>query len=227
MMSESAVTRRFWICGQVALLLGVGLTVPAVLPVAAQVDPAVELRRSLDSQAEPARPTRQLVVNVRDVMSVVLEEGDELRINVLGDPILTMDQAPINKGGAILHPVLRELRVAGKTLKEAQEMIHDILAADYLVDPSVTLTIVRYANYEFSVMDEVMRPGTYSLTRDKMIDISQAIAMAGGPTRVGSSKVLVERLENGQRKTLKVDISKPNDVIVQPDDRIKVGEKFW
>jgi len=140
---------------------------------------------------------------------------------------MSMNEALINKGGAILHDVLKELKVAGKTLKEAQEMIHGILAADYLVDPTVTLTIVKYANYEFSVLDEVLRPGTYSLPRDKKIDISQAIAMAGGPTRVGSSKVTIERLEGNDRKTLKVDVSKPNDVIVQPDDKIKVGEKFW
>ena len=38
---------------------------------------------------------------------------------------------------------------------------------------------------------------------------------------------MIERLEGTERKTLKVDISKPNDVIVQPDDKIKVGEKFW
>jgi polysaccharide export outer membrane protein len=90
-------------------------------------------------------------------MSVVLEEGDVLRIIVLGDPILTMEQAPINKGGAILHNVLKELKVAGKTLKEAQDMIHDILARDYLVDPSVTLSIIEYANYEFSVFHGTRR----------------------------------------------------------------------
>jgi polysaccharide export outer membrane protein len=179
------------------------------------------------AREDSVRPSRQLVVDVQDVMSVILEEGDELKITVLSDPVLTMEVALINKGGSILHPVLRELKVAGKTLKEAQQMIHDMLAADYLVNPSVTLTITKYATYEFSVMDEVIRPGTYSLTRDKKIDISQAIAMAGGPTRVGSSKVLVERLENGQRKTIKVDTRAPNNEIVKPDDRIKVGEKFW
>ena len=142
-----------------------------------------------DGPRKNTQPARQLVVDVRDVMSVVLEEGDVIRISVLNDPIMSMDEALINKGGAILHDVLKELKVAGKTLKEAQEMIHGILAADYLVDPTVTLTIVKYANYEFSVLDEVHPPGTYSLPRDKKIDISQAIAMAGGPTRVGSSKV--------------------------------------
>lgn len=181
----------------------------------------------LPSGIEDPQPPRKLVVDVRDVMSVVLEEGDVIRISVLNDPILSMDKALVNKGGAILHDVLKELKVAGKTLKETQEMIHEILAADYLVDPRVTLTIIKYADYEFSVLGEVNRPGTYSLPRDKQIDISQAIAMASGPTRVGSSKVIVERLEDGQRKELKVDVSKPINVFVQPDDKIKVGEKFW
>jgi len=211
-----------------ALLLLVGaLMAPAGYRASAQVDATGELRRTMGTETGEYRPARQLVVDVRDVMSVVLEEGDVIRISVLNDPIMSMNEALINKGGAILHDVLKELKVAGKTLKEAQEMIHGILAADYLVDPTVTLTIVKYANYEFSVLDEVLRPGTYSLPRDKKIDISQAIAMAGGPTRVGSSKVTIERLEGNDRKTLKVDVSKPNDVIVQPDDKIKVGEKFW
>jgi protein involved in polysaccharide export with SLBB domain len=183
---------------------------------------------AVGSEYDANRPLRSLVVDVRDVMSVVLEEGDVIRISVLNDPILSMDKALINKGGAILHDVLKELRVAGMTLKEAQEMIHEILAKDYLVDPTVTLTIVSYADYQFSVLDEVNRPGTFSMPRDKKIDISQAIAMAGGPTRVGSSKVVVERLENGIRRAIKVDTSKPNNnEFVQPDDKIKVGEKFW
>jgi polysaccharide export outer membrane protein len=140
-----------------------------------------------------------------------------------------MEQAPINKGGAILHNVLKELKVAGKTLKEAQEMIHDILAQDYLVDPSVTLSIIQYASYEFSVLGEVKQPGTYSLPRNKKVDMVQAIAMAGGPTRLGSAKVTVERLlSNGQQKILKVDTDKPSSSeIVHPEDKIKVGEKFW
>jgi protein involved in polysaccharide export with SLBB domain len=193
----------------------------------AQTDAAGRLRGTLSADAAETQPARQLVVDVRDVMSVVLEEGDVIRISVLNDPIMSMDEALINKGGAILHDVLKELKVAGKTLKEAQEMIYEILVADYLVDPTVTLTIVKYASYEFSVLDEVIRPGTYSLPRDKKVDIAQAIAMAGGPTRVGSSKVVIERLEGAERRMLKVDISKPNNVIVQPEDKIKVGEKFW
>jgi polysaccharide export outer membrane protein len=208
------------------LLLVMGIAMPTLHSAPREVDPTTELREAMDGSMP--RPARQLVVDVQDVMSVVLEEGDELKITVLGDPVLSMEVAPINKGGSILHPVLKELKVAGKTLKEAQQMIHDILAADYLVNPSVTLTITKYATYEFSVMDEVIRPGTYSLTRDKKIDISQAVAMAGGPTRVGSSKVVVERFTDlGELKVLKVDISKPNNETVRPDDRIKVGEKFW
>ncbi len=193
----------------------------------AQIDPIAEMHRTSEAENADPQPDRQLVVDVRDVMSVVLEEGDVLKLIVLGDPLLTMEQAPINKGGAILHPVLKQLKVAGMTLKEAQEMITKIVADDYLVEPSVTLTIAQYANYEFSVLDEIMRPGTYSLPRDKKIDIAQAMAMAGGPTRVGSSKVQVERIINGQRKSFKVDTSKPNDFIVQPFDKIRVGEKFW
>jgi polysaccharide export outer membrane protein len=222
MNRELHASRKLTVLGRLSLLLVIGLSLPAMHSATPEVDAELDQARE-----DSVRPSRQLVVDVQDVMSVILEEGDELKITVLSDPVLTMEVALINKGGSILHPVLRELKVAGKTLKEAQQMIHDMLAADYLVNPSVTLTITKYATYEFSVMDEVIRPGTYSLTRDKKIDISQAIAMAGGPTRVGSSKVLVERLENGQRKTIKVDTRAPNNEIVKPDDRIKVGEKFW
>jgi polysaccharide export outer membrane protein len=214
--------RCFW------LLLWITLAISS--PVRGAVSPAdaaAQVSRVEATEGAAVNPTRQLVVDVADVMSVVLEEGDVLRIVVLNDPVLSMDQALINKGGAIIHSVLKELKVAGLTLKEAQEMIYEMLARDYLVDPMVTLSIVKYASYEFSVLDEVNRPGTFSLPRDKKIDIAQAVAMAGGPTRVGSPKVVVERMENGKVKLLKVDTSKPNNIIVQPDDKIKVGEKFW
>jgi protein involved in polysaccharide export with SLBB domain len=210
------------------LLLAGVMAAPAVHSATERVDPVAQLRRAQESEVVTPQPKRQLVVDVEDVMSVVLEEGDMLRIVVLNDPLLSMEQALVNKGGAILHNVLRELRVAGKTLKEAQEMIHNILAEDYLVDPAVTLTITEYAKYEFSVMGEVRQTGTYSLPRDKKIDVAQAISMAGGLTRVGSSKVLVERTEDGQPRNLRVDTSKPDDnVMIKPGDKIRVGEKFW
>lgn len=224
-MTMDLMQKRYFVRATTVLLLASGV-VASTLPQLNAQSPVPNRAVGLSSADIP--PARRLVVDVRDVMSVVLEEGDVIRISVLNDPILSMDQALVNKGGAILHDVLKELKVAGKTLKEAQELIHEILAADYLVDPRVSLTIVKYADYEFSVLDEVNRPGTYSLSRDRKIDLSQAIAMAGGLSRVGSSKVTVERLEGEQRKSYKVDISKPNnDFIVQPDDRIKVGEKFW
>ena len=227
-MAKSKMINRSRAGGYCALLLVWSIAAATFGSATAQVDPVAELRRTQRSESSAPPPARQLVVDVRDVMSVVLEEGDVLKIIVLGDPVLTMEEAPVNKGGAILHNVLKELKVAGKTLKEAQEMIHGILAQDYLVDPSVTLTIVQYANYEFSVLGEVRTPGTYSLPRNKKIDMVQAIAMAGGPTRLGSAKVTVERLlASGQQRTLKVDTDKPSTEIVHPDDKIKVGEKFW
>lgn len=193
-----------------------------------EVDLSEILRNVRSGEVTPISPAGPPIITTTNVLETVLVEGDVLWLGVVNEPVLSMERAEIAMGGAIHHPLLGELKVVGKTLEQAQRMIHELLAADYLVDPRVSLRILEYAHYEFSVVGQVQRQGNYSLPRNREIEVPQAIMLAGGPTRLGSKNAEVERTVGGERKTITVNLRSTRDepVKVRHGDVIRMGERW-
>jgi polysaccharide export outer membrane protein len=86
----------------------------------------------------------------------------------------------------------------------------------------------------FTILGEVQRPGTYEIPAGQPFTLLQAIALAGGYTRIGSpGKVIVQRIEKDQKKVYSLDAgsmakderAKPFEVF--PNDNITVGERIF
>ena len=163
----------------------------------------------------------------------LLASDDLIEIKVYQQPDLET-RARIAPDGSVTMPLLGAIKVGGKSVEEARAMIHGLLAKDYLVKPQVSVTVVEYAKRLFTILGEVVRPGTYEIPTGDPFSLLQAIALAGGYTRIGSpGKVTVQRMENGQRKVYNLNAgsmakderSKPFEVL--PGDNITVGEKFF
>jgi len=142
--------------------------------------------------------------------------------------------ASISENGALTMPLLGSVPIAGKTPEEARDTIRERLAKDYLVDPQVSLTVVEYAKRLFTVMGEVQRPGTYEIPHDQSVNVLQAIAMAGGFTRLGAaSKVVVHRIEGSEKKVYHIDAGamaqneKLDPFPIIPGDTITVLERMF
>ena len=91
-------------------------------------------------------------------------------------PIL--QQYLVDNDGKINFPVLGELRVGGLTKKEAEQLIVEKLKPYIKETPIVT---VRMVNYKISVLGEVARPGTFTISNEK-VNLLEALAMAGDMT---------------------------------------------
>ena len=78
-------------------------------------------------------------------------------------PIL--QQYLVDNEGKINFPVLGELRVGGLTKKEAEQLIVEKLKPYIKETPIVT---VRMVNYKISVLGEVARPGTFTISNEKV-----------------------------------------------------------
>ena len=140
----------------------------------------------------------------------------------------------IADNGTITMPLLGSVRLAGKTPEEARTFIHDLLAKDYLVDPQVSIAVVEYARRLFTVMGEVQKPGTYEIPPDQSVNLLQAIAMAGGFTRLGAaSKVVIHRSAGDEKKVYRLDAAamaqdeKRNPFPILPGDTITVQERMF
>jgi len=162
-----------------------------------------------------------------------LSPRDVIEIKVYRQPDLET-RARISEKGIITMPLLGAIKLGGKTVAEARAIIQDSLAADYLVDPQVSVAVLEYAKRLFTVMGEVQRPGSYEMPPQETVNVLQGIAMAGGYTRLGSpGKVTVQRYEGGQKKVYRVDANaiaaneRVEPFVLRPGDTVTVGERFF
>ncbi len=161
-----------------------------------------------------------------------LQAGDVIQVKVYQEEDLTA-VVRVGKDGTVTLPLLGPVRVASNTVNQASVKIHDLLAADYLVNPRVTLNVIEFAKRRFTVLGQVQRPGSYEIPPDESVSLLQAIAMAGGYTRIGNPrKITVQRLVAGKSVVLPLDAqamaSRKNEKSFEilPEDVIVVGEKW-
>ena len=159
-----------------------------------------------------------------------IQTEDLLKIIVFNEPALTLETR-VHGSGTITYPLLKDVPVVGKTAREVQIHIRDLLAKDFLVDPYVTINILQYSEQTFSVMGQVRVPMAYPLPAEKEIDLAEAIARAGGLTP-NAKKGSIELFRDG--KKTKYDFDKllesqdpKKRVVVKPGDIIKVPERFF
>jgi len=189
-------------------------------PPAAQAVPA-------DRSAEAPIPT--LMAGEGDY---VLAAGDTLDLMVYKEPDLNM-RSKIARDGRVQLPLLGEVAVAGKTVREAQDYIRKLLNDDYLVEPQVYLNVASYTQRKITLIGQVVRPGSYELQGNESLGILEAIGMAGGFTRIADSKnVTVKRIIGGKPDTIKINTKKLEDpkggsFQVLPGDIITVGESWY
>jgi len=181
---------------------------------------------------DSGKPALASVSTPDEARTYRLSPNDVVRVKVFQEDDLTTELR-LAKDGTATFPLLGVINIGGKTVDEAAAAIRDLLGKDYLVNPQVTLTVVEYAKRRFMVLGQVQKPGSYDIPSEESVSLLQAIAMAGGFTRLAvQSKLTVVRTAGGKR-TFSVDVkSNANDpntkpFEIQPDDTIIVAERVF
>jgi protein involved in polysaccharide export with SLBB domain len=162
----------------------------------------------------------------------ILAPGDTLDLMVYREPDLSM-RSKIARDGRVQLPLLGEVRVAGMSVRDAQEQIRKLYNADYLVDPQIYLNIASYTQRKITLIGQVVRPGSYELQGNESLGILEAVGMAGGFTRIADSKnITVKRSSGGKTESIKVNTRRLEDprggaFQVLPGDIITVGESWY
>ncbi len=117
----------------------------------------------------------------------------------------------VDNEGKINFPVLGELNVGGLTKKEAEQLIVDKLKPYIKETPIVT---VRMVNYKISVLGEVARPGTFTISNEK-VNLLEALAMAGDMTVWGvrDNVKLIREGVNGKQEIVTLDLNKAETIL--------------
>ena len=141
----------------------------------------------------------------------------------------------VDPNGDIDFPILGKIHVAGLSRLELRDLIKKkLISGDYIKDPVVT---VQFLNYKVSVMGEVARPGSFTITGDR-ITLLEALSMAGDLTIYGRrDRVAVIREENGKRTILFHDLRssdiftspcyylQQNDIVYVEPNKAKAGQR--
>ena len=131
----------------------------------------------------------------------------------------------VDNEGNINFPVLGELKLGGLTKREAEQRIIDKLKPYMKETPIVT---VRMVNYKISVIGEVTRPGTFTISNEK-VNLLEALAMAGDMTVYGlrDNVKLIREDANGKQQIVTLDLNKAETILspyycVQQNDIVYV-----
>ena len=148
-----------------------------------------------------------------------LGSGDQIQVQVFGEEDLSME-VRLSDAGTISYPFLGEIRVAGNTVSQLEAQIVKGLKGDYLVDPSVNVSVVEYR--PFYINGEVKTPGGYPYQPG--LTLRKAVALAGGFTeRASKTKIslLSERALDGKQRKVGI------DEVLNPGDIITVEQSFF
>ena len=165
----------------------------------------------------------------------VLSPNDQVAVEVFGEDDLRTN-GRLNGEGNLSLPLLGSVRLSGLTLTQAASRLTELYGRDYLVSPKVNVTLVGYAKRRFTILGQVNRPGSYEMPEGSPggVDLLEAIAMAGGYTRIAApERVSVRRQSTaGGDQVMKVDAKRltrsgGGSFLVVPGDTITVAESIF
>ncbi|HDY92760.1 polysaccharide export protein [Pseudoalteromonas sp. FUC4] len=151
-------------------------------------------------------------------INYLLDTGDTIQIKVYGEEALSLE-TKIGRSGKLNYPFLGEIKISGLTEKALQQKIYKGLKGDYLIEPTVYVTVVQYR--PFFIHGEVRLPGSYSYQPG--MTVNQAVAIAGGFTeRASKEKIFIFKEKNKSKQ-----INATLDSIVQAGDTVTVEQRFF
>lgn len=151
----------------------------------------------------PQQPPQTTTTTAAVLDDYNLGIADIINVTVFGEPDASRLGATVDNDGTIDMPLIGRVKVAGKTARAVEKEIKDRLAGKYLVNPSVSIEIIKYRSKIITVQGYVHSPGEYPLEGN--VSITSALAKAGSMTLDAGSYVMISRRSaNGATEQIKV-----------------------
>jgi len=164
----------------------------------------------------------------------ILSPNDQVAVEVFGEDDLRTN-GRLNPEGNLSVPLLGSVHLAGLSLTQAASKLTELYGRDYLVHPRVNVSLLSYAKRRFSILGQVGHPGNFEMPESSPggIDLLEAIAMAGGYTRIAApERITVRRRSASGDQIFKVNAKRftkgsGGGFLVVPGDTITVGESIF
>ena len=159
-----------------------------------------------------------------------LGPNDVISVEVFGQcPDYCKMDLTVPPTAKISYPLIREgVFVGGKTVEQIQDEITKKLD-EYIIEPKVTVTLVKAQSARYSVLGKVATPGVRVM--DRKVSLYEAIAESGGVLKEGDKKrVTLYRLDTQGKLVPRVfnlvdfERGKAEIVYLNPGDQIFVPD---
>ena len=164
----------------------------------------------------------------------ILSPNDQVAVEVFGEEDLRTN-GRLNPEGNLSVPLLGSIHLGGLTLTQAASRLTELYGRDYLVNPKINVVLISYAKRRYSILGQVNRPGSYEMPDSSPggIDLLEAVAVAGGYTRIAApERITVRRHSGNGDQILKVNAKRfskgsGGSFLILPGDAITVGESIF
>jgi polysaccharide export outer membrane protein len=161
----------------------------------------------------------------------ILSANDQVGVEVFGEDDLRAN-GRLSPEGNLNLPLLGSIHLAGLTPTQAASRLIELYSRDYLVNPKINVTLVSYGSRRFTMLGQIGHPGIFEMAPEG-IDLLEAVAMAGGYTRIAApERITVRRHTASGEQIIKVNAKrftkgKGGGFRVEPGDTITVGESIF
>jgi len=187
---------------------------------------------SLKKNVEKDQNEKNSADEENELQEYRLGTGDVLEIQIYKEPDCS-GEISVDKSGNISFCYVENFFVAGKSLKEVEKDLKELLKRDYIKNPKLSVEVSKFRGLgtdkgwvkdSIRIIGEVNSPGIYTLkTGYSVLDV---ILEAGGFTEFASpNRTRIVRWENGDKTELRVrvkDLMKTGDR--DPDAMLKAGD---
>jgi len=170
----------------------------------------------------------------------VLQPQDLIRVQVFQEEdINRQGEVSISQELTISLPLIGTINLKDKTVRQAEEMIQALYDRDYLVNPQVSVIVVKYSERSVNVLGAVNNAGRVFFPQERGLTILDAISLAGGHSRLADLKKvkLTRNPTNGESSIVVINVDEimkgdnssttPLDVPLEKGDVIFVPERIF
>lgn len=164
----------------------------------------------------------------------VLQPQDLIRVYVFQEEdINKQGEVGISSEHTITLPLIGTISLRHKTVRQAEEMIRGLYDKDYLVNPTVTVTVLKYSDRSVNVTGSVNDAGRVQFPQERGLSIVDAITLAGGHNRLADLKrvKLTRKTAGGAPEVMEVNVDAimkggARDVQLEVGDAVYVPERI-
>ncbi len=131
----------------------------------------------LVEQVSTALPPQEDIYRIgpNDVLNIIVLDHEEL--SSPRDFNKGIVGTIVKKDGYIYVPIIGRVKAAGHTVEEFIDIFQTHLA-HFIIDPQISIDVLRYESQKFYVLGQVGKPGVFPVDGDTTL--LEAIALAGG-----------------------------------------------